>query len=392
MKKWIIAIFVCLAWAAFAQVPVAPIINPRVFFVDASGGPCAGCKLYSYIAGSTTPQPTYIDSTGIPTNTNPITLDPSGGAQVWFGRLFYKLVLKTPLGVTLWTVDNINAANGLPCGPARSIQIANSTVTGFNCDPNIFIDPVAHTLNVGILPTNHVTIGPLGTATSWTFDTTTPATACSSIGCSAVGAGTINQLAYYPASGTAIAGTSAIPNGITATTQAASDNSTKVATTAYVKTPGVIQPASVAINGGVAMTDNQGNGAKTQHSTGSATTDHLVKFDANGNTVDAGIPAPTSSVGILARWSGSSCTIGDDGTGGSGSQCTQGWGSTIAGTYYIMCQPTYDAAASCSNLGNCSALLVDIVSQTSTDFTYTVNTRTNTSRTHTIPITCWATN
>jgi hypothetical protein len=53
-------------------------------------------------------------------------------------------------------------------------------------------------------------------------------------GSGTVNSGTANYLAYYSSTGTAVSGTSAIPNGITATTQSAGDNSTKVATTAYV--------------------------------------------------------------------------------------------------------------------------------------------------------------
>lgn len=41
-------------------------------------------------------------------------------------------------------------------------------------------------------------------------------------------------------------------------------------------------------NGGTGVTTAQGNGAKVQLSTGTTTTNDCVKFDANGNTVDAG--------------------------------------------------------------------------------------------------------
>jgi hypothetical protein len=44
----------------------------------------------------------------------------------------------------------------------------------------------------------------------------------------------------------------------------------------------------ITLAGGAAMTGNQGNGALIQHSTGTTTTNDCTKFDANGNTVDAG--------------------------------------------------------------------------------------------------------
>ena len=51
-----------------------------------------------------------------------------------------------------------------------------------------------------------------------------------------VSSGTANQLAYYASTGTTVSGTNALPSGATATTQSPGDNSTKVATTAYVST------------------------------------------------------------------------------------------------------------------------------------------------------------
>ncbi len=42
-------------------------------------------------------------------------------------------------------------------------------------------------------------------------------------------------------------------------------------------------------NGGTGVTSTQGNGSKVQLSTGTTTTNNCVKFDANGNTVDAEI-------------------------------------------------------------------------------------------------------
>lgn len=81
-----------------------------------------------------------------------------------------------------------------------------------------------------------------------------------------INSGTINDLAYYAASGqtlsalaTANSGilvtssggvpsiATAIPNGVTATTQSANDNSTKVATTAYVATAVAAAPSGLVL-------------------------------------------------------------------------------------------------------------------------------------------------
>lgn len=289
MKKIILALLCSLPCAA--QVPVAPITQPHVTFVNASGAPCAGCTLGTFVAGTTTPLATYIDSGGVSMNQNPIVLDAAGGANIWLGNNAYKFILKTPSGTTIWTVDQVKGGGGLGgiCGPAGTIQTANSAVNGLTCDPSITINTTQHTLNVGTLPAHYVTIGALSTPTSWTFDTTTPATALASLGGGSTAAGGANQLAFYPAAGTAIAGTSSIPSGIVATTQSPGDNSTKLATTAYVNLPGPIAPSSLAIAAGTAVTGNQGTGLLLQHSTGSTTANNCAKFDATGNTVDAGI-------------------------------------------------------------------------------------------------------
>ena len=295
MKKWILilSLFVCPLARA---VPVTPAVVPHLTFVDASGAACASCSLYTYAAGTTTPLATYSSANGTSMNTNPIVLDAAGGANIWMGANSYKFVLKNTSGGTIWSVDQVNAGGFFPCGPAYSVQIANSAVTGLSCDARITINTSNHTLNIGTVPTNHVTIGALGTPTAWVFDTTTPATARASIGAGTgtIDSGTIGQLAYYAAAGTELSGTSALPNGTTASTQTASDSSTKVATTAYVAAPGAIGPVSVALNGGTAMTANQGTGVKVQHSTGTTTANNCAKYDAAGNTIDALVPCAIS--------------------------------------------------------------------------------------------------
>lgn len=81
---------------------------PKLQFFDANGAPLAGGKLYSYIAGTTTPQSTYTDSTGATANANPVILDSRGEAGVWLANdAFYKLSLYTADNVLVWTVDQI---------------------------------------------------------------------------------------------------------------------------------------------------------------------------------------------------------------------------------------------------------------------------------------------
>ena len=73
-----------------------------------SGTPAAGCKLYTYAAGTTTPKATFTDAAGTVQNTNPITLDSKGEALIyWTGS--YKVDLKTAAGVQItgFPVDNV---------------------------------------------------------------------------------------------------------------------------------------------------------------------------------------------------------------------------------------------------------------------------------------------
>ena len=80
---------------------------PKLQFFDLNGAPLAGGLLYTYAAGTTTPQATYTDFTGVSANTNPIILDSRGEASVWLNTPLYKMALYDSTNVLIWTVDNI---------------------------------------------------------------------------------------------------------------------------------------------------------------------------------------------------------------------------------------------------------------------------------------------
>src|SRR6185437_6389162 len=71
----------------------------------------AGCTLSTFAAGTTNALATYSDSAGTVPNANPLTLDSAGRATIYMTSASYKFVLKSALGVTLVTQDNISAAN-----------------------------------------------------------------------------------------------------------------------------------------------------------------------------------------------------------------------------------------------------------------------------------------
>ena len=72
--------------------------------------------MYSYEAGTTTPQTTYTDAAGTVAHTNPIVLNSAGRVatgEIWIvAGQNYKFVLKTSTEVTIATWDNITGING----------------------------------------------------------------------------------------------------------------------------------------------------------------------------------------------------------------------------------------------------------------------------------------
>ena len=94
-------------------------------YFDASGNPLSGGKVYTYAAGTSTPQTTYQDAAATIPNANPVILDSRGEAQIfWTGS--YKVTLKTSADVTIWTVDNVTATD---MAAAIAAAIAANNVT-----------------------------------------------------------------------------------------------------------------------------------------------------------------------------------------------------------------------------------------------------------------------
>jgi len=90
-------------------VNLSPIGNGFQFFNN-DGLPLNAGKIFTYQAGSTTPQTTYTDSSGLIANTNPIILGTDGRppSTIWLSEgFFYKFVLTTAANVTIQTYDNL---------------------------------------------------------------------------------------------------------------------------------------------------------------------------------------------------------------------------------------------------------------------------------------------
>lgn len=105
---------------------------PKFRAFDANGAPLAGGKLYSYEAGTTTPQDTYTDKGGGTSNANPVILDANGEADVWLADgTNYKFVLKDSSDNTQWTEDNVQMMND---GSISTAMIADSAITTAKID------------------------------------------------------------------------------------------------------------------------------------------------------------------------------------------------------------------------------------------------------------------
>lgn len=81
---------------------------PKLQFFDNDGRPAAGWKLYTYAAGTTTPQTTYSNRAGTVANPNPITLDARGECVVYLGDgLVYDFAL------TQWDDTQVYTREGI---------------------------------------------------------------------------------------------------------------------------------------------------------------------------------------------------------------------------------------------------------------------------------------
>ena len=119
-------------------VNLSPVAGAAAQFLDNSGNVLTGGKLYTYAAGTTTPQATYTSSAGVTFHSNPIILDAAGrvpaGGEIWLSdNVQYKFVLKDSNDVLIGTWDNLIGINSnfLNFYTQEEIQTATAGQTVF---------------------------------------------------------------------------------------------------------------------------------------------------------------------------------------------------------------------------------------------------------------------
>lgn len=117
-------------------VNLSPVGGVAGQFFDNNGNPLTGGKLYTYAAGTTTPQTTYTSAAGVIAHSNPIILNAGGRVpnEIWLtDGLQYKFALYDANNVLIGTWDDIIGINSnfVNFVTAEEVQIATAGQTVF---------------------------------------------------------------------------------------------------------------------------------------------------------------------------------------------------------------------------------------------------------------------
>ena len=90
---------------------LSPVGGVAAQFFTNTGAVLTGGKLYTYLAGTTTPATSYTTSAGTTVRTNPVVLDSAGrvpsGGEIWILPVAYKFILRDSNDVLIATYDNV---------------------------------------------------------------------------------------------------------------------------------------------------------------------------------------------------------------------------------------------------------------------------------------------
>lgn len=156
------------------SVTLSPIGGVAGQFFDNNGQPLSGGKIYTYAAGTTTPQACYTSAAGSTPHSNPIILDSAGrvpGGEIWLtDSLLYKFVIETSTAILIGTYDNISGINSnfVNYTVQEEVQTATAgqtvfTLTTINYAPgtnslSVYIDGVNQYVGTSYLETDSTTV------------------------------------------------------------------------------------------------------------------------------------------------------------------------------------------------------------------------------------------
>jgi hypothetical protein len=116
---------------------LSPVGGVAAQFFTNTGAVLTGGKLYTYLAGTTTPATTYTTSAGTVARTNPVVLDSAGrvpsGGEIWILPVAYKFILRDSNDVLIATYDNVFGIG------ATAVQnyTGDGTTVGFAVSGNV---------------------------------------------------------------------------------------------------------------------------------------------------------------------------------------------------------------------------------------------------------------
>lgn len=119
-------------------VNLSPVFGVAGQLFDNNGNPLAGGKIFTYLAGTTTPTQTYTSSNGTIAHSNPIILDGAGrvpSGEIWLtDGITYKFVVQDSANNLIGTYDNLSGINSnfVAFTNSQEIQTATAGQTVFN--------------------------------------------------------------------------------------------------------------------------------------------------------------------------------------------------------------------------------------------------------------------
>jgi hypothetical protein len=159
-------------------VNLSPVGGVAAQFFTNSGAVLTGGKLFTYLAGTTTPATTYTSSNGATAWTNPIVLDSAGrvpgSGEIWLtDGILYKFILKDANDVLIATYDNISGINSNFIAFVNQQEIVTATAgqTVFNL--GISYQPGTNSLSVFVDGVNQYGPGALYAYTETDANTVT---------------------------------------------------------------------------------------------------------------------------------------------------------------------------------------------------------------------------